>query len=197
MLVALNDISRQQVTFEILKGYSTLLPFLYLSDIKLEFLHTVYLQIILEYLFSTNNTVFVFALKFTLNDTGTCDRYHFDLFGPRILDLKNLCDRRRTHYIDIHIVSLFLLHLFFDVMDVVFYVFNELIDKFVLVHSDSLSLRGLGDYRVARDVKPEYDTTRRCSIAQVSLGNGTDTLVNHVYSVNPLDDLLNLLHQGF
>lgn len=151
----------------------------------------------MEYLFSTNNTVFVFALKFTLNDTGTCDRYHFDLFGPRILDLKNLSDRRRTHYIDIHSMSLFLLHLFFDVMDVVFYVFNELIDKFVLVHSHSLSLRGLGDYRVARDVEPEYDTTRRCSIAQVSLGDGTDTIVNHVYSVNPLDDLFNLLHQGF
>ncbi len=43
ILVALNDISRQQVTLEILEGHSTLLPLLYLSDIKLELLHTVYL----------------------------------------------------------------------------------------------------------------------------------------------------------
>lgn len=93
-------------------------------------------------------------------------------------------------------MALLLLHLFFDVMYVVFYVFNELIDKFVLMYGDALCLRGLSDYRVARDVEPENYTTSRRSITQVSLGYRTDTIINYVYSVDALDDLLYLLHQG-
>ena len=94
-------------------------------------------------------------------------------------------------------MSLFFLHLFLYIMDIIFNILHKLIYQFVLMHWDTLSLGGFGDYRIARDVKPKYHPACRGSVTQVSLRDRTDTIVNNVDSVDALDNFFNFLHQSF
>ena len=92
VLVALNDVPRHQVPLEVLKGHAALLTLLHLRHIQLQLLHTVQLQIVLQYLFTPDYSVFVLTLKFALDDTGAGHRDHLHLLGLGVLYLENLGD---------------------------------------------------------------------------------------------------------
>ena len=93
-------------------------------------------------------------------------------------------------------MSLFFLHLFLDIMDIIFNIFDKLIYQFVLMHRDALSLGRFSDYGIAWDIEPEYDSAGWGSVAQVPLRDGPHTIVNNVDSVDALDHFFNFLHQS-
>lgn len=91
-------------------------------------------------------------------------------------------------------MSLFFLHLFLDIMDVIFNVLHKLIDQLVLMHGDTLSLGRFGDYGIAGDVEAEYNAASWGSVAQVTLRDRPYTIVYNVDSVDALDNFFYFLH---